>query len=234
MTRHDSPPRPSRLRCLAVWLLAGAATAVLVPWLVAAAEPATDFPTALVDLMALAGAATSVWLWLLTGLTALDAARGQGGRSRAGVPVGVRRVVLAACGVALASGLAVPAHADDGHPRPSVLTGLPLPDRPTTLDTLGLAFRLAEATSHPAPAHPHEVPHDHHEVPVPGSTVVVQPGDTLWDIAARHLPPAAGSDAIGRACAALYDLNRAVIGDDPDLIHPGQRLRLPPLTQEDS
>ena len=29
-------------------------------------------------------------------------------------------------------------------------------------------------------------------------------------------------------------LNRAVIGDDPDLIHPGQRLRLPDLTQEDS
>ena len=44
----------------------------------------------------------------------------------------------------------------------------------------------------------------------------------------------ARDDAIGRVCSRLYELNRAVIGDDPDLIRPGQRLRLPHLVQEDS
>ena len=50
--------------------------------------------------------------------------------------------------------------------------------------------------------------------------VTVRPGDTLWDLAADHL----GS---GDRWPAIYALNRAVIGADPDLIQPAQRLRLP-------
>lgn len=229
MTRHD---HASRLRCLTVWLLATGCCGGLVPWLLAGVERPAGFETALVDLMSLAGATTALWLWLLATLTTYDAARGRAGRTRAGVPTGVRRAVLAACGVALASGgLALPAHADDGHAHPSVLAGLPMPDRPTTLSNLGLAFQVAQATAHP----------EHHRPPVrprpATTTVVVRDGDTLWAIAQRHLGAAgdgAGDGAIGRACSRLYELNRAVIGDDPDLIHPGQRLRLPDLTQEDS
>jgi nucleoid-associated protein YgaU len=58
--------------------------------------------------------------------------------------------------------------------------------------------------------------------------VVVEPGDTLWRIALRHLPPGAGAAEVMGACSRIHELNRDVIGDDPDLIHPGQRLRLPP------
>jgi len=225
MTRHD---HPSPRRCLAVWLLASGCLGGLAPWLLSGVARPQGFETALVDLMSLAGAVACLWLWLLTTLTTYDAARGRAARTRAAVPACVRRVVLAACGVALASGgLALPAHADDGHAHPGILTGLPMPDRPTTLSSLGLAFQVAEATAHPG-RHREAVP-----PPRAPSTVVVREGDTLWALAARQLSPAAGDDAVGRACSRLYDLNRAVIGDDPDLIHPGQRLRLPDLTQED-
>jgi hypothetical protein len=213
MTRHVSR---SRLRCLAVWLLATGCSGGLALWLQAGVGRPADFATALEDLMSLAGATATLWLWLLATLTTYDVARGRATRARAGVPAGVRRLVLAACGVALASaGETGPAPADHGHARP------------TTLSSLALAFRLAQATAHPF----HHGPSARPRAATP--TVVVRDGDTLWAIAQRHLG-SAGADAIGRACSRLYELNRAVIGDDPDLIHPGQRLRLPDLTQEDS
>jgi hypothetical protein len=225
MTRHD----PGTVRCLLVWLLATTVLALLAPWLLAGLDQPRDFERTLVDLMSLAGAAAGLWLWLLTSITTYDVARGQAARTRSGVPLAVRRLVLGACGVALVSnGLGLPAFAEDGHHRHSVLSGLPLPDRPTTLGNLGLAFQLARGPVHPT----------HHEARAePGSrpgTVVVRAGDTLWAIAQQHLAPRADDDAVGRACSRLFELNRAVIGDDPDLIHPGQRLRLPDLTQEDS
>jgi hypothetical protein len=61
----------------------------------------------------------------------------------------------------------------------------------------------------------------------PASVVAVRPGDSLWDIAARTLPDDASPADVAERSARLYRLNRAVIGSDPDLIHPGQRLRLP-------
>lgn len=69
------------------------------------------------------------------------------------------------------------------------------------------------------------------QVRPPGATpahdVVVAPGDSLWRIAEQHLPP--GSDA-GRVAAEWprwWSTNRAVVGDDPDLIRPGQHLSPP-------
>jgi nucleoid-associated protein YgaU len=63
------------------------------------------------------------------------------------------------------------------------------------------------------------------------ATVVVQAGDTLWTIAARHLEPGASGAAITTAWHAWYAANRAVIGPDPSVIHPGQRLTAPASTQ---
>lgn len=59
--------------------------------------------------------------------------------------------------------------------------------------------------------------------------VVVQPGDSLWLIAERALGPQRGSDpaAVDAAWREWYRTNRAVIGADPDLILPGQRLSPP-------
>ena len=59
------------------------------------------------------------------------------------------------------------------------------------------------------------------------SEVVVHRGDSLWSIAARHLGPHASDAEIAHAWPQWFELNRDVIGDDPDLILPGQILRTP-------
>ncbi len=56
---------------------------------------------------------------------------------------------------------------------------------------------------------------------------VVSPGESLWSIASAHLStddPA----VIDPTWRKIYERNRPVIGPDPDLIFPGQRLVLPP------
>ncbi len=58
------------------------------------------------------------------------------------------------------------------------------------------------------------------------ATHVVQQGDSLWTITStftRADTPAETADGM----RALYAANRSVIGDDPDLIHPGARLVVP-------
>jgi resuscitation-promoting factor RpfA len=56
---------------------------------------------------------------------------------------------------------------------------------------------------------------------------VVRAGDTLWDIARRHLPARASAEQVARAWPRWYAANRGVIGPDPSLIVPGQRLQVP-------
>ena len=67
--------------------------------------------------------------------------------------------------------------------------------------------------------------------PRPGAaaldTVTVRRGDTLWSIAERHLGAAATDAEVARAWPRWHLANREVIGDDPDLIHPGTQL-VPP------
>ena len=57
--------------------------------------------------------------------------------------------------------------------------------------------------------------------------VVVEPGDSLWRIAARQLPAGTNGDTIDAAWRLWYAANRSVIGADPNFILPGQRLRAP-------
>lgn len=64
-------------------------------------------------------------------------------------------------------------------------------------------------------------------------TVVVDPGDTLWRIAERRLPPDAGAADIATSWHAWYAANTDVIGADPDLIYPGQVLHAPSPTRTD-
>jgi nucleoid-associated protein YgaU len=69
--------------------------------------------------------------------------------------------------------------------------------------------------------------------PTPRATVAVQElvtvrrGDTLWSIAAHHLGGGATPASTAREWPRWYAANRAVIGDDPDLLLPGQQLRPP-------
>ena len=59
---------------------------------------------------------------------------------------------------------------------------------------------------------------------------IVEPGDSLSRIARSVLTAdgsTAGSAEVGVYWRAIYAANRRVIGDDPNLIHPGQELELP-------
>lgn len=138
------------------------------------------------------------WAWLATVTVVVEAWRGSPVAGR-GVPAVIRRLVLLGCGAALALP-AGPAMADTG------IDGLPLPDRPTSL---------------------HQEPATHGRVADRGRSVVVTPGDSLWLVAAADLPHRADAARITDHWRAIYRLNADVIGPDPDVIHPGQRLALP-------
>lgn len=59
-----------------------------------------------------------------------------------------------------------------------------------------------------------------HPQPRPGQEYTVQPGDTLWGIAQRAYNDPEDWDTI-------YDANKGVVGNNPNLIYPGQRLQIP-------
>lgn len=63
------------------------------------------------------------------------------------------------------------------------------------------------------------------------ASYVVEPGDSLWRIAAFALRSGGDGDPsnadIARFWPAIYAANRTVIGDNPNLIFPGQRLLIP-------
>ncbi|MGC0143230.1 LysM peptidoglycan-binding domain-containing protein [Pseudactinotalea sp. Z1732] len=61
----------------------------------------------------------------------------------------------------------------------------------------------------------------------PGPVYVVQPGDTLWSVAAHSLGEQAEPAEVADWWPRWYRTNLDVIGDDPDLIHPGQELTHP-------
>lgn len=57
--------------------------------------------------------------------------------------------------------------------------------------------------------------------------VVVEQGDSLWSIAAAHLPAGASDAAIAAAWPHWYEANRTLIGADPDVLLVGQSLEVP-------
>ncbi|WP_138413997.1 LysM peptidoglycan-binding domain-containing protein [Sinomonas gamaensis] len=61
----------------------------------------------------------------------------------------------------------------------------------------------------------------------PPSMVEVRPGDSLWSVAARYLGPGASARDIAEAWPDWFEANRSVIGDNPDVIRPGQLLVAP-------
>ena len=61
-------------------------------------------------------------------------------------------------------------------------------------------------------------------------TWIVEAGDHLWAIAAETVADRTGhtdDESVGAYWQRLVEANRHVVGDDPDLIHPGQIIELP-------
>ena len=131
-------------------------------------------------------------------------------------PRAVRRIVFAACGVAVAVALPTTVHADpDQAARRSCpplclpgLDGLRLPDLPVT------GHRGDDGAHRPQRSGPPE-------------TVLVRPGDCLWRLASELIGTGSPDTDVARTMQALYRANRAAIGPDPDLIFPGTRLKTP-------
>lgn len=57
--------------------------------------------------------------------------------------------------------------------------------------------------------------------------LVVQPGESLWTIAARHLGPDASAASVAEAWPRWFEANKHTIGEDPNLLRPGQVLVAP-------
>jgi hypothetical protein len=150
--------------------------------------------------------------WLLLGCAVWVAAIGVAvlveattrGRVRAttwvGCPRAVRRLLLGGLGVALAVAPA-PAIAVGSSPEPR--GSAPGPDLPVPARTVG-----------PDASRP---PH----------RIEVRAGDCLWNLARSQLPEGASPARVDALADATYRRNRRVIGDDPDLVRPGQQLVLP-------
>jgi nucleoid-associated protein YgaU len=63
--------------------------------------------------------------------------------------------------------------------------------------------------------------------PGAADTYVVRSGDSLWSIAAAHLGEHAATAEVARAWPEWHRANRALLGPNPHLIHPGQLLHVP-------
>ncbi|QMU68879.1 LysM peptidoglycan-binding domain-containing protein [Streptacidiphilus sp. P02-A3a] len=89
---------------------------------------------------------------------------------------------------------------------------LPLAAAATPAAAAAPAHAAHAAPAHPAAAHPAGDP-------AAGAVHVVRTGENLTEIA--------GALSVGGGWPSIYQQNRAVIGPDPNLIRPGERLRIP-------
>jgi LysM repeat protein len=62
--------------------------------------------------------------------------------------------------------------------------------------------------------------------PTPTPLVVVEPGDSLWSISEEHIGPGATPEQIAYEVERIFELNRERIGENPNLIFPGQEFFL--------
>ena len=177
--------------------------------------------------------------------------RRRAGTPSAVVPVLVRRLVALAVGVAIGSSAvaagaaprqvvpeagwtatapAVPGEAVVGGP----VVGELVVGEPVVGDTVPTVAATESEVPDPgwnsAPSALVELPGGQREPVVPdtqpGTQHVVQRGDSLWALARERCGPGTQATDVARELHRLHGLNLDVIGDDPDLILPGQVLRL--------
>lgn len=151
-------------------------------------------------------------------------------------PQVVRRALVLAVGAGIGLGMASGATAVAPDPSPTISVtadAAALPD-------LGWAVTVPSAEPHaPTPVpevdvasavvtsqEPAATPAAAETAANPESVVVVA-GDSLWAIAARHLPSGATDAEVAAAWPRWYDANAEVIGADPDLVRQGQVLTTP-------
>ncbi|MBO9555531.1 LysM peptidoglycan-binding domain-containing protein [Cellulomonas sp.] len=123
-------------------------------------------------------------------------------------------------------------------------TSSPAPTTPVVRAAVGAALSAAApgTTAAPPPAAAPSTPTPVTHLVAPPvrptadaepATVVVVRGDSLWRIAARHLPAGADDAQIAAAWPAWYAANADVVGPDPGVLLPGQVLVVPTTVTAD-
>jgi nucleoid-associated protein YgaU len=191
------------------------------------------FETAGPDRVAADIAGAAVWLtalWLAVGLiaslgSALPGALGRAARTlaRATLPRTVYALAAGAAGVGV---LLTCAGAQAAARRAPTQAALAAPHWPTEGPVRAPRWptvapnRAAQPPAQPPaqqPAHLHPA----------AAGVVVRRGDSLWRIAAAHLPGRPCDRRIAASWPRWYAANRQVIGSDPNVITPGEVLHAP-------
>lgn len=206
------------LRCLFVWSAVTAGIALLLLLLGSNRPiPPAGFEAALTRTASLTLIGCAVWLWVVTTVTACEAASGLRIRAIPACPQALRRLLMTACGVALAASVA-PAHADSSQPG--------LPPTPTSSAQVNAA-PINPASINAGPINARVVAASTATASQTARTVQVQAGDSLWKVAETALPTDSSVSEIDRQWRAIWQANRDTVGDDPNLIAPGQRLTMP-------
>ncbi len=195
-------------------------------------------------------AAAALWcaaVWLGFGLTAILLAAAPGvtgaiGRhvARRVLPAALVRTVAGTIGLSvLLAPAAAGAHVVGQHGGSNLGSG----SHPTQGLSIATATATAPAwpsdrplTTRPSPGWPSAPGQPSTTQPATSSTsvppataeqVTVRPGDSLWLITAQRLGPSASAAEIAVAWRQSYSANRAVIGSDPGMLHPGEVLAIP-------
>ncbi len=170
---------------------------------------APGFPDLLTALAAWLLVGCSCWSTVISAAALVETTTA--GRVRAtvwvGCPPALRRLLVAGIGVALVSGVSGQTQAVTKATSSVTWTSS---GRPTPAWQQGL----------PVPARPVGWSN-------PSPRVLVRPGDNLWHLAAVRLPASASDGEVALQVERIHRRNEEVIGPDPDLIHPGQRLVVP-------
>lgn len=187
------------------------------------------------------GTAAAAWLAAGALIALLCVAAARLGRSwhageaalRRVAPAAVRRLARTAVGVGVGAGLVLVPAAAHATPEGEDVPAAPWPAATQPLDLGWQPTSGAEAQEPPEAVRTSETTatSTRAEPARPGrteqGTVVVHRGDTLWGIVASSLGEGATDAEVLRDVVRWHEANRDVIGDDPDVIHPGQVLRAP-------
>lgn len=238
-TIRPGPPNP--LRTLAT--MAGFALVVAGLWwgtahpVSATLNGTAGFEELITSAAALVAWTLTAWILLIAIAAVLSTAPGRFGQAALWcadriTPAAVRHLVRATIGIAtLAVPYAATVPAGATLTTPSSVACAEHTGTPDELPGVGRPQVTRPVVHDPGD---HTLEHPDGPEPPPSQpeqerrpVVTVQQGDTLWDIAARHLDPDAGNPAVARESARWHAVNRDVIGHDPDLIHPGMRLHPP-------
>lgn len=199
----------------ASWVLSGGSFTFALHCVTAwqnAVSPEAQFRNGLLGLAA--SAAGAVFAWYAIALTAyLRASYRENQRTlnlvtRFGPPL-VRRLA--------ASALAAPL----------LITGTPALATPSATEvdfTAGAELPTVTQVAPPPISTPPSSSQSAALPPKPARSITVVPGDTLWDISVRLTGDPAQASA---AVQLIWEENRDVIGDDPNVIYPNQVLNIP-------